>query len=169
MKVSKHVELSTKRLVLETTEQSDLEKLNITYKKACEYFSFDEKHEITPPQTCCEIGDLSPNGTKENFKMLTVFCNDKIIGYLTFYKGYPDSTTAYICFVFLTIRGNGYGKEIADAMTTFLKENGFIRIKLAVSLKNWNGIKFWQKCGFDKVTLVDISDEYGCIELEKSL
>jgi RimJ/RimL family protein N-acetyltransferase len=163
------MELTTSRLVLKTVEQADLEKLNIVYEKACEYFSFDEKHEITPPKTCCVIGDLPPNGTKENFEMLTVFCIDEIIGYLTFYKGYPDSATAYICFLFLTVRGNGYGKEIAEAMTTYLNENGFSKIKLAVSLKNWNGIKFWQKCGFDKLTLVDISEEYGCIELEKSL
>ena len=42
-------------------------------------------------------------------------------------------------------------------------------IKLAASLKNWNGIKFWHKCGFDKMTMVDISNDYGCIELEKEI
>lgn len=56
--------------------------------------------------------------------------------------------------------------EIIVALRIYFIENGFSKIKLSVSLKNWNFIEFWQKCRFDKITMVDIRDDYGCLELE---
>lgn len=59
-------------------------------------------------------------------------------------------------------------------MRLMKQKNEFVSIRVAVPLKNWNGIKFWHKCGFNNLTIVsidgDFSEEnYGCIELEKTI
>ena len=95
---------------------------------------------------------------------------------MSIYKGYPSKNTTYISFIYISSkdRNKGYGKKIVDIISTYAKENKFVNIRISVSLKNWNGLKFWHKCGFDNFTKVSIDGEfsegnYGCIELEKTI
>jgi ribosomal protein S18 acetylase RimI-like enzyme len=77
-------------------------------------------------------------------------------------------------FISKNKRKCGYGKEVVDAVSEYFKQIGINEVRLVVSLKNWSGLKFWYKCGFDKITLVFGDDSfslngYGCLELKKSL
>lgn len=166
--------LAKDKLELKTSSINELNELNIIHNEACEYFSFDENHNITSPSDCLTIGDLPPNGTKDNFYILSVYENNQIIGYTTLYKGFPSKDTLYICFMYISSkkRGNGYGYSIVESISSYFKANNYKNIKISVSLKNWQGIRFWNKCGFSTITNVDIdgpfgNSNYGSFELEK--
>lgn len=160
------------KIKLKTSKINELNELNIIHKEACEYFSFDESHKITSPKDCLTIGDLPPNGKKENFHVLSIYENNKIIGYTTLYDGFPAKDTLYICFIYISRKNrcNGYGYSIVESISSYFKSNYCNNIKISVSLKNWHGIKFWNKCGFSTITNVDIdgpfgNSNYGCLEL----
>ena len=170
------MKIINKNLILQSSTFSELEKLNNIYSEACDYFSFDKNHMITKPIDCLTIGDLPPSGTKDNFENLSIYEGDNQIGFMSIYKGYPSKNTAYISFIYISQKGRykGYGKRIVDIISSYSKENKFVNIRISVSLKNWDGLKFWHKCGFNNLTKVSIEgsfseDNYGCIELEKTI
>lgn len=170
------MKITNENLILQSSTFSELEKLNNIYSEACDYFSFDKNHIITKPIDCLTIGDLPPNGTKDNFENLSIYEGDNLIGFMSIYKGYPSKNTTYISFLYISgkERYKGYGKRIVDIISAYSKENKFVNIRIAVLLRNWNGIKFWHKCGFNNLTKVSIEGEfsegnYGCIELEKTI
>ncbi|MVX66840.1 GNAT family N-acetyltransferase [Clostridium chromiireducens] len=155
---------------------SELEKLNNIYNEACKYFSFDRNHIITRPIDCLTIGDLPPNGIRDNFESLSIYEDSNLVGFMTIYKWYPDKQNMYICFLYINNenRYKGFGKEIIYMITLYCKNAEFASIRVAVSLKNWNGIKFWNGCGFNNLIVVSTNGEfsdknYGCIELEKRI
>lgn len=166
----------SKNIILQSANFSEIEKLNNIYDEACDYFSFDKNNKITKPLDCLTVGDLPPNGTKDNYEILSIYEGNNIIGVITLYKGFPSERIMYISFIYISKenRYRGYGKEIFDALSEYFKKEEFEDIRICVSLKNWKGIKFWYKCGFNKITLVNVEEgfsenNYGCIELEKSI
>ncbi|WP_042274499.1 GNAT family N-acetyltransferase [[Clostridium] dakarense] len=163
-------------IVLKTSDISELNDLNNIYGEVCEYFSFDKNHQITSPKDCITKGDLPPNGSKDNFEMLSIYDNNELIGFITLYKGFPSDEILYICFMYIASKNrcNGNGYSIVNSISSYFKDRNFKSIRISVSLKNWYGIRFWNKCGFSLLTMVDIEgsfsdDNYGCLELEKTL
>ncbi len=168
--------ITKENIIIKASDISELDDLNNIYSEACEYFRFDKNHKITSPKDCLTIGDLPPNGDRDNFEILSIHDNNKIIGFITLYKGFPTDETLYICFMYIANKNrcNGYGYSIIDNLSSYFKDRNFKSIKISVSLKNWYGIRFWNKCGFNSLTNVDIEgsfsqDNYGCIELEKRI
>ncbi len=168
--------IKTARLLLKPATFEDLTALNEIHEQVKEFFYFDPSHTSVTPVKCLEEGDLPPGGVKENYAIYTINENNIVIGYFDFYKGFPQKGIAYISLMFISTnkRKYGYGKEVVDAVCKYIKKSGINEVRLAVSLKNWSGLKFWYKCGFDKITLVS-GDKvfslkgYGCLELKKSL
>ncbi len=170
------MKIINENLILQSSNYSELEKLNTIHNEACEYFSFDKNQTLTKPIDCLTTGDLPPNGIKENFESISIYDHSNLVGFLTIYKGYPHKKHMYICFLYITNenRYKGLGKKISDMITWYCKDKEFVSIRVAVSLKNWNGIKFWNKCGFNHLTAVSTDgvfseENYGCIELEKQM
>ncbi len=170
------MKLAFENIVLKSSTIKELNELDNIYKEACDYFKFDINHEIIHPKICIEEGDLPPNGSKDKFEILSCYINEILSGYITVYKGYHDDTTIYICFIYLVdlVKGQGVGNKIINYLCKVFKKDGFSNIKLSVSLKNWDGLKFWNKCGFDKISLIDCEghfskNNYGCIELTKDI
>ena len=150
--------------------QADLPILNKIYEQACEYFSIVQNNRIPPkPIDCLEKGDLPPNGVLENFYYLKIVRNGEIIGWIAYYRGYPDNTSAYIAYIYITERRKGYGIEIINQLIITLKQDGCKRILCAVSLNNSTAIKFWHKMGSNKIRLVDLQENYTSLELERKI
>ncbi|MBP2638485.1 MAG: hypothetical protein H6Q72_4392 [Firmicutes bacterium] len=163
-------------ITLKSSIFNELERLNNIHSEACDYFSFDKNHTITKPKDCLTKGDLPPNGTKDNYEILSIYERDNLIGFITMYIGFPFEKEIYICFIYISnkSRYKGHGKKIIDVISAYFKKNKFESIRISVSLKNWNGIRFWHKCGFNHLTIVDIEgdfseENYGCIELKKTI
>ncbi|WP_159882312.1 hypothetical protein [Paenibacillus puerhi] len=55
-------------------------------------------------------GDLPPNGFKDNNKIQTIQHSESrnVIGFLSFYHGFPDEDTVYVVFMFIE---NSYQKK----------------------------------------------------------
>lgn len=93
-----------------------------------------------------------------------------------YYHGYPDKEVLYIATLLLSedYRNNGYGQEIMSKLFKQALELGFQQARLGVALKNWQGIYFWSKLGFDRILKfcgdkVFAKDSFAVLELGKNL
>lgn len=163
------------KLLLST--EKELEKLNEIYVEESEFFLRVNAEQMpSSPEICFREGLLPPNKSKEDFKMLSCYINNTLIGRVTILKGYPEDDIYYIGIIYLvdTEKHKGYGKIIINLLCDYFRANKMTRVRVCVALKNWDGIRFWHRCGFDRITStsydVSYSEEtFATIELEKTL
>lgn len=171
----------TKRLII---TDSIIEECN-ELQKICE--SWDDKEIIEGTDfehdyiyKCITEGDLppSPNASKENYRLKSIFLKDTsiLIGFTDIYYGYPSKNSIWISLFIIDkkFRNNGYAQEIINFISNECKKEGYKKIGIGVHLKNWRGLRFWTKVGFDKVLGIFGDDTYSkstyaLIGLEKSL
>jgi GNAT superfamily N-acetyltransferase len=171
------MQLINGNLKLSLSTEKELEKLNEIYVEESKLFSKLDPEQMPPnPYICFSEGVFPPGKSKEDFKMLSCYVDDTLIGNVTILKGYPEDDIYYIGIIYLvnTIKHKGYGKRIINLLCDYFRENKMTRARICVALKNWDGIRFWYKCGFDKITSasydVSYSEEtFASIELEKTL
>lgn len=170
------MELSDGNLKICVSTKEELEKINEIFQQESSFFIKVEGETGPSPYTCFSGGYLPPNKTKEDFKMISCYEDDEIIGWATIIKGYPEEDIYYITHfsILEQVRFNGYGRRFIKILCRYFKENNFTKVRLLVSLKNWDGLRFWYNCGFDKITYVQESVSYSentfaSIELEKLL
>ncbi|MFD2442481.1 GNAT family N-acetyltransferase [Bacillus sp. CGMCC 1.16607] len=100
-------------------------------------------------------GDLPPNGVRGNFKIQSFHLKstNELVGYITYYFGYPTEEIVWINFLFIDpiYQGKGYSKEIINRLEELLRETTFSKIRLLVKLKNWPAIRFWTSLQFTKI------------------
>lgn len=168
--------ITTDHLSLRTAQKDDLIQLNRIFEQVLEYFKFDPSHVSVSPETCLTEGDLPPRGVKEKYEIYAIWDCCKIVGYVDFYKGFPNRNIAYISLLFIdqNVRECGYGREVVGALCKYFNDSKYSEVRLAVSLKNWSGLKFWHKMGFDTISMVAAEDTfsaegYGCLQLKKDL
>ncbi|MCP4439472.1 MAG: GNAT family N-acetyltransferase [Aureispira sp.] len=120
--------------------------------------------------------ELPPNGILSNARLQTVLFKNKPIGFLELYHGYPSPNTLWIgtFLIHKDFQQQGFGIEVISQLCIEVQKLGFQYIELGVALKNWPGIRFWTKLGFDRIKRhwghkVYSSDNFAGIVLEKSL
>jgi len=129
-------------------------------KKYIEGEVFDENY----IEQCLLNGDLPPqqNACKTYYRLKTVCSKTdlKIIGFFDLYYGYPEVTTLWISILLIRneMQKLGFGHEIIETVSQQAREKGYASIGIGVHLKNWKGLRFWSKNGFDKIT--GISGDY---------
>ncbi len=98
--------------------------------------------------------DIPPDGKKENLRNYILFQDSIIIGILGCYMGHPEKDILYIGNLFLkpSFRKKGVGSEVIELIEKSIATLQFTEIRLGVGLKNWGGLNFWLKKGFDKIT-----------------
>jgi ribosomal protein S18 acetylase RimI-like enzyme len=151
--------------------------LDQIHNEALRFFTgIDPKPSVTPPKVRMTQGCLPPNGTFENYRTVTLYVNDEIIGYCDYYMGYPTEDVVYISILYMSecFRNHGYASSAVDLLCNQFYSLGYRHLRLRVSLTNWIGIRFWVKKGFSKITKVEAKTNYskgayGGIELEKIL
>lgn len=107
-------------------------------------------------EDCINNGDLPPikDASIENYYFLTIQSTDgDTIGFLDIYHGYPDSDTIWIGMFVIdkTYREHSYGKEVIESLIEKSKQADWKTIGIGVHLKNWRGLRFWNKNGFNKI------------------
>lgn len=148
----------TNRLILVDAiieECNELQKICETWddKKLIEGTDFEPDYIYK----CITEGDLPPmpNANKENYRLKSIYLKDigNLIGFTDIYYGYPSEDTIWISLFMIDkeFRKNGYAQEVIDFITTECIKDGYKKIRIGVRLKNWRGLKFWTKAGFDKV------------------
>ncbi|WP_283624666.1 GNAT family N-acetyltransferase [Clostridium butyricum] len=159
------------------SKEEELEKLNHIFQEESKYFMKIEGEIGPSPDICFAEGWYPINKSKNDFMMLSCYKEETLIGWITLIKEYPKNDIVYIShFSIVDVeKHKGYGHKIIDMLCCYLKkEKIFNKVRILVSLKNWSGIRFWHKCGFNHITCtpynVSYSEEtFASIELEKSL
>ncbi|GAU79797.1 hypothetical protein F3D3_4462 [Fusibacter sp. 3D3] len=115
-----------------------------------------------------EEGDLPPipNASRDHFDFYSILKKDtlEIIGFMEIYMGYPDDKTLWIGMFVIdsSQRRNHYGHEIISNLNTLYTKLPFSKVGVGVSLKNWRGLRFWHKMGFN--TLFNVAGDIECTE-----
>ena len=98
------------------------------------------------------------------------------LGLLSLYLGYPVRDVAYIGELFLHTdhQGNGLGREICQRLEEALRQGAARRMRVGVSLNNWNALRFWIRLGYTHVTGMSGDRHFSpqghaFLELEKNL
>lgn len=138
--------------------------------------SFDADHIYK----CLTDGDLPPaiNANKRFYKIKSIYLKEtyELIGLIDMYHGYPSEKTLWIGYMYMnpSFQRKGLGKEVIDYICNESQKAKLSKMSLGVSLKNWSGLKFWTKCGFN--TIIGVSGDEECtldslafIGLEKKL
>lgn len=158
---------NTKRLLVRKAVSEDITAL----EKVCA--SWDNKllleGEDFPEnyiKDCITKGDLPPvsNADLSNYAFKVLQETDgRIIGFFDVYHGYPDDKTAWISTFLIDkeTRGKSYGKEVVESIFEQCKTAGWKSIGLGVHLKNWLGVRFWTKNGFNSITGIYGNKEYS--------
>ena len=108
-----------------------------------------------------EEGTIYFKSIIENEVVYVVYDNAKIVGYLAgrYDKGNPylNKKIAEVLLVFVDseYRGNSIGSKLVDMFKKECNEKGIYNYNVGVYCENLEGIKFWEKKGFDK--RIDIS------------
>ncbi|MCD1260016.1 GNAT family N-acetyltransferase [Paenibacillus athensensis] len=125
---------------------------------------------------CYHVGDLPPDGLKENYKLQAIKRGKELVGFISLYHGYPHADTAYLSFLCMGnhFKGRGYGREVVQQLVSELQALHFKEIRINVSLKNWQALRFWIQNGFTKLNGMYGDREYskeatGSLELCRSI
>ena len=98
------------------------------------------------------------------------------LGLLSLYLGYPVRDVAYIGELFLHTdhQRTGLGREICQRLEEALRHGTARRMRVGVSLNNWNALRFWIRLGYTHVTGMSGDRHFSpqghaFLELEKNL
>lgn len=158
---------STNRLLVSEAIHQDINRL----KEICA--SWDNKVMLEGEEfsenyieDCLNEGDLPPvsDADKNNYYFMTIRnLNEEIVGFFDLYHGYPDKDTVWISMFLIDKQEqrNSYGREVMEELCNQCLAAGWKFLGLAVHLKNWKGLSFWQKNGFDKLMGIYGDKEYN--------
>ncbi len=132
-----------------------------------------------PMQTILRDGDIPPHGTKERYRLQSIqyTSTNQLIGYLAVYHGYPLATILWVATLMIDppFQHHGYGQEIITGLSDVVRQCGqFPSMRLGVGLKNWPALRFWTRCGFERIVAIDGDAVYSAnasafVTLEKRL
>ena len=170
----------TEEIIIRDTIAEDIDSLQEIYIQSQSTEGWTRNEEFTNDYilNAFSKGNLPPGGMKKYYKIQSMFHkkSSKIIGFLEFYHGYPQKEALYIGTLLFSedYRNRGYGQEVMNQLFKKVKELGFSKARLGVTLKNWGGIYFWNKLGFDKITKYSgdkklTKNSFAILELEKNL
>ncbi|MDR3584842.1 MAG: GNAT family N-acetyltransferase [Desulfosporosinus sp.] len=170
----------TERMIIRDANLQDVCRLQEIYmqSRSTEGWTRDEEFTSEYILNAVNNGNLPPNGLKEFYRIqiITHKNSSEIMGFIECYHGYPDKEVLYIGTLLLSedYRNNGYGQEVMNKLFKQALELRFQQARLGVTLKNWQGIYFWTKLGFNRIIKfcgdrVLAKDSFAVLELGKNL
>ena len=170
----------TERLIIRDANLHDLDRLQEIFmqSQSTERWAWDDELTTDYILNGVNKGHLPPNGMREFYKIQSITRKNsfEIMGFIEFYHGYPDKDVLYIATLLFSedYRNNRYGQEVIIELCKQAQDLGFRQARLGVTLKNWLGIYFWTKLGFDTISKfcgdkVLAKDSFALLELGKNL
>lgn len=173
--------IETENLIIRDAVEKDIPALKSiccswTDKQLLEGEWFEESY----IEKCISEGDLPPiaNASRALYQLKAI-CSKKdssIVGFLDVYHGYPNPSTVWISIFVVNaqVQQHGVGREAVAAIAAAAKEKGYASLGIGVHLKNWKGLRFLTRNGFDRITDIRGDKDYGSssfsvIYLEKPL
>lgn len=136
--------------------KEDAELIYAMMRKNVQYYEYCGKQNVI--EDVYNDLEITPPGKETKDKYYVGYFDDKeLVAILDVYDGFPDKETAYIGFFMMNIKyqGQGIGTRIVTELFEYLKELGFIRVRLGIDKDNPQSMHFWKKQGFDFVREVE--------------
>ena len=109
-----------------------------------------------------------PNGkTLEDKYYIGFYDNNKLVAIMDLISKYPDEETAFIGFFMMSQERQG--KNIITEVCGYLKEIGFLKVKLGYVKGNSQSETFWRKNHFLKTGIERQEEGYVVVQMEKQL
>ncbi|WP_088186098.1 GNAT family N-acetyltransferase [Desulfosporosinus sp. FKA] len=170
----------TEEIIIRDTILEDIDRLQEIYMQSRNTEGWTRNEDFTNDyiHNAFIKGNLPPGGMKKYYKIQSMILKktSKIMGFLEIYLGYPHKDVFYIGTLLFSedYRNKGYGQEVMTELLDRIGKLGFSKARLGVTLRNWSGIYFWNKLGFNKITKyvgdkVLKNDSFAILELEKNL
>lgn len=117
-------------------------------------------------ENCLKYGDLPPTDRADisNYYFMVLHNTEgKLAGFFDLYHGYPDDDTVWIGMFLIReeLQGKSFGFEAVNSICKECKRSGWKSIGLGVHLKNWKGLRFWSKNGFNEILGIYGDKEYS--------
>ncbi|WDV44618.1 GNAT family N-acetyltransferase [Clostridiaceae bacterium M8S5] len=179
MKIKERME--SNRLVIKKSSTIECERLqNICMSWDDKIKLEGEEFEDDYIEKCLKNGDLPPiqTASKDNYRLKSIYLKkgNELIGFFDLYYGYPAEDTIWIGMFLIDkkYQNNGYAREVIELVIKESNKTDYRKIGIGVYLKNWKGLRFWTRAGFDKVFTISGDKEYSdktfaLIGLEKYL
>lgn len=153
-------------------EKENIEKALKIYKNNSDFFSLlaEEgiKNEKITKKTVIKDLELLPDNKDYDDKYygLILDTNNNVIGLLDLIYSYPNTQTAYIGLFVIDkpFHRQGLGSQLYYELETFLKTEGFSKIRLGVLKTNPKALSFWKSLDFAEIKFYK-----SFYELEKSI
>lgn len=159
-------QLETERCFLKEAKIDDLEIISSILSDNFDAICSQGYQETTSlAKSLINHTDLPPQGNPSQEKTCLVFLQGKttVIGVLSFYQGYPTTKTLYVgsLFLFQDFHRQGFGTELIQKLEKQAATVGYEEARVVVGLKNWQGLIFWVKLGFNQITKITGNEKYA--------
>jgi Acetyltransferases len=152
-----HSAWSTPTFSCEDLQPSEIGMVQELYMASAPVALWDGKeHDPDYIERSYQEGILPEGGVKEQFRIQTVRLKTtgEIVGFISVYHGYPQSDSLYLAMMCISgdFQNQGYGQEVMKHFLLEIGLLGYSEIRVNVSLRNWAGLRFWTKSGFNRIS-----------------
>jgi len=126
---------------------------------------------VTEDSIRADMAALPPRKTVEDKYYLGFYDGDRLIAVMDLILGFPKEETAFVGFFMMNkeYQGKGIGTALMQEVYAYLKQCGFIFVRLGFAKGNSQSEHFWLKNGFERTGVEAQNDGYVVVIMEKKL
>ena len=118
-----------------------------------------------------ELTALPPGKNLDDKYLIGFYEGEQMIAILDLITGYPDEKTAFIGWFMVdgVLHGQGIGTNLVERLFGWLRERGFLAVRLGCIVENAEGRRFWEKHGFSYTGKQWNTEDYTVLVMERNL
>lgn len=118
-----------------------------------------------------ELTALPPGKNLDDKYFIGFYEGERMIAILDLITGYPDEKTAFIGWFMVdgALHGQGIGTNLVGRLYDWLRERGFLAVRLGCIVENAEGRRFWEKQGFAYTGKQWTTEQYTVLVMEREL
>ncbi len=96
---------------------------------------------------------------------------ERMVAILDLITGYPEEKTAFVGWFMVdgALQGQGIGTKLVGKLLDWLREKGFVSVRLGCMVENAEGRRFWEKHGFSYTGKQWTTEDYTVLVMERDL
>jgi len=165
-----NIETITDKYQISLLVEEDIPKLFRLCVSNPQYYTY-LKCEPTVDTLKGELTALPPRKTLEDKYVVGFYSGERMIAILDLITGYPEEKMAFIGWFMVdgALHGQGIGTGLIGSLFDWLRENGYVSVRLGCIVENAEGRRFWEKHGFSYTGKQWTTEDYTVLVLEKEL
>ena len=165
-----NIELLSNKFQVRYIEEYDIQKVYSLCKGNPMYYRYCPPN-VTVQGIKNDMVSLPKNKKPEDKYYIGFYHDNELFAVMDLISKYPDEETAFIGFFMMNQehQGKGEGTNIITDICRYLKNIGFLRIKLGYAKGNPQSEMFWIKNHFIKTGIETQADGYVVVLMERQL